>query len=201
MQNKQQRLEYALERGDGAIPPNLFRGLEELYPEGISLTDIIRLLKLRGIGLSEAAFRSYCQKGLIPQAKRVGESGKKHAGSRGLYPLWTLKRLITIKELLSGPAITMDMLHMPSFRCMSGVNGAVGLVKSVLGAFDQEAFSEQEKGTRVPRDVLKLRLAIKEELRNMVQAGEKAIVLMGQLADLRLGLKPRGASKVKGRRR
>ena len=190
-----ERFHKALVKGSGNIRPEIFEQLKELYPDGLTLADIISILEMRGIDLSEASFRSYAQNGLIPAAIRMGISGKKHGGSKGYYPIWTVKRLITIKEMLSGPSITMEMLHMPSFRCLSGVHGSIGLVKTVLDAFDKETHAEQEKGQKVSREILNLRQDIKQELRLMIRHGERAIVLMGRLAGIRFKAKMRGDSR------
>lgn len=74
--------------------------IERAHPDGLSSAQIIQIFQARGARLSEATFRKYVQLGLLPRSRRVGQKGK-HRGSRGVYPCATVRRINTIKELMS----------------------------------------------------------------------------------------------------
>ncbi len=76
------------------------RAIEGTYPEGITAVQIVDVFTTRGIKFSEASFRKYVQQGLLPRSRRVGRKGK-HRGSLGVYPSKTVRRINTVKQLMS----------------------------------------------------------------------------------------------------
>jgi hypothetical protein len=74
--------------------------IERSNPEGLTSAQIIKIFQARGARLSEATFRKYVQLGLLPRSKRVGAKGK-HRGSHGIYPCATVRRINSIKQLMS----------------------------------------------------------------------------------------------------
>ncbi len=74
--------------------------IEAEHPQGMSAAEIVAVFSGRGIKLSEATFRKYVQLGLLPRSRRVGSKGK-HRGSRGIYPIGTLRQINEIKRLMS----------------------------------------------------------------------------------------------------
>jgi len=76
------------------------RAIEGVYAEGVTAVQIVEVFTTRGIKFSEASFRKYVQQGLLPRSKRVGRKGK-HRGSLGLYPAKTIRRINTVKQLMS----------------------------------------------------------------------------------------------------
>jgi hypothetical protein len=74
--------------------------IERSNPEGLTSSQIINIFQVRGARLSEATFRKYVQLGLLPRCKRVGDKGK-HRGSHGIYPCATIRRINSIKRLMS----------------------------------------------------------------------------------------------------
>ena len=74
--------------------------LEAANPEGLSSAEIVEVFSGRGIKFSEATFRKYVQQGLLPRSRRVGAKGK-HKGSRGVYPVGTLRQINEIKRMMS----------------------------------------------------------------------------------------------------
>ena len=74
--------------------------VEEAHPAGLSAARIVELFVDRGVKLSEATFRKYVQLGLLPRSRRVGSKGK-HKGSRGIYPVGTVRQINEIKRLMA----------------------------------------------------------------------------------------------------
>ena len=74
--------------------------IEGTYAEGITAVQIIDVFTSRGIKFSEASFRKYVQQGLLPRSRRVGRKGK-HRGSLGVYPAKTVRRINTVKQLMT----------------------------------------------------------------------------------------------------
>jgi DNA-binding transcriptional MerR regulator len=74
--------------------------LEARHPDGLSCAQILEVFESRGIRLSEATFRKYVQVGLLPRSRRVGQKGK-HKGSKGIYPVGTLRQISEIKRMMA----------------------------------------------------------------------------------------------------
>ena len=74
--------------------------LESQRPEGISSAEIVDFFEKRGIRFSEATFRKYVQQGLLPRSRRVGQKGK-HKGSKGIYPVGTVRQINEIKRMMA----------------------------------------------------------------------------------------------------
>lgn len=73
---------------------------ESAHPDGIAVQQIIDAFEQSGERLTEATFRKYVQLGLLPRSVRVGRKGK-HRGSQGLYPAMVVRRIDTIRRLMS----------------------------------------------------------------------------------------------------
>ncbi|MBN2527846.1 MAG: MerR family transcriptional regulator [Deltaproteobacteria bacterium] len=73
---------------------------ESKYPGGMTSAEIVNVFSTRGIKFSEATLRKYVQQGLLPRSQRVGQKGK-HKGSRGIYPVSTVRQINEIKRLMS----------------------------------------------------------------------------------------------------
>ena len=74
--------------------------IERERAAGITSGEIVRLFEARGARLSAATFRKYVQMGLLPRSRRVGRKGK-HTGSRGLYPVSVVRRILAIKRMMA----------------------------------------------------------------------------------------------------
>jgi DNA-binding transcriptional MerR regulator len=73
---------------------------ESRYPGGMTSAEIVNVFSTRGIRFSEATLRKYVQQGLLPRSQRVGQKGK-HKGSRGIYPISTVRQINEIKRLMA----------------------------------------------------------------------------------------------------
>lgn len=76
------------------------QAFERAHPEGLAVQQIVDAFAQQGDRLTEATFRKYVQLGLLPRSVRVGRPGK-HRGSQGLYPTTILRRLDSIRRLMS----------------------------------------------------------------------------------------------------
>lgn len=83
-----------------ALTEAQIREIEATYPEGFTSSDLVAVFASRDVRFSEATLRKYVQLGLVPRSRRVGRKGK-HSGSRGVYPVRALRRINTIKRLMS----------------------------------------------------------------------------------------------------
>ena len=73
--------------------------IEAKNADGLSSGEIVGLLTERGFKFSEATLRKYVQLGLLPRSRRVGSKGK-HKGSKGVYPVGTVRQINEIKSMM-----------------------------------------------------------------------------------------------------
>ncbi|MCH2109712.1 MAG: hypothetical protein MK135_10300 [Polyangiaceae bacterium] len=73
--------------------------MEEKFARGLTSGEILEVFSNNSQPLSEASLRKYVQLGLLPRSVRVGEKGK-HRGSKGVYPVRVLRRILLIRKLM-----------------------------------------------------------------------------------------------------
>lgn len=83
--------------------------IEAEHAEGITAAQVVEIFAERGLRFSEATFRKYVQRGLLPRSRRVGRKGK-HRGSLGVYPPKTVRRVNAIKRLM-GEGYTIEEIQ------------------------------------------------------------------------------------------
>lgn len=76
------------------------RRIEVSNPQGLTSQQIVAAFQDQSIRFSEATLRKYVQLGLVPRSRRIGRKGK-HLGSRGVYPVRSVRRINTIKRLMA----------------------------------------------------------------------------------------------------
>ncbi len=74
--------------------------IEVRHPEGLSSDSIVGLLQGKGIRLTEATLRKWVQLGLLPRSRRVGLPGGL-PGSVGLYPATVVRRILSLKTMMT----------------------------------------------------------------------------------------------------
>jgi len=84
--------------------------LQKKHPQGMSTQEIISFLKARQVKFSEDNFRKYIQLDLLPRSFRIGKKGK-HKGSSGRYPVYSITKIIEIKNLLEEGATIENILN------------------------------------------------------------------------------------------
>lgn len=82
------------------LEPDELERIERDFADGLPAREILEIFRPRGVQLSEATFRKYVQVGLLPRSRRVGRKGK-HQGSRGLYPVESVRRINVIKKMMA----------------------------------------------------------------------------------------------------
>ncbi|KFE62222.1 hypothetical protein DB31_4328 [Hyalangium minutum] len=82
------------------LGPEEIERIERDHAGGLPVRAILEIFRPRGVQLSEATFRKYVQAGLLPRSRRVGRKGK-HQGSRGLYPVESVRRINAIKKMMA----------------------------------------------------------------------------------------------------
>ncbi|MBN2715335.1 MAG: MerR family transcriptional regulator [Deltaproteobacteria bacterium] len=87
-------------RGSKLLTSSEVSDFESRYPGGMTSAEIVNVFSTRGIRFSEATLRKYVQQGLLPRSQRVGQKGK-HKGSRGIYPVSTIRQINEIKRLMA----------------------------------------------------------------------------------------------------
>jgi DNA-binding transcriptional MerR regulator len=82
------------------LEPEELERIERDFAGGLPAREILEIFRPCGVQLSEATFRKYVQVGLLPRSRRVGRKGK-HQGSRGLYPVESVRRINVIKKMMA----------------------------------------------------------------------------------------------------
>jgi DNA-binding transcriptional MerR regulator len=86
--------------GTRLLEPEEIERIERDFAGGLPAREILEIFRPKGVQLSEATFRKYVQVGLLPRSRRVGRKGK-HQGSRGLYPVESVRRINAIKKMMA----------------------------------------------------------------------------------------------------
>ena len=127
------------------------RRISREHPSGLTVQEIIGLATERGERLSEAAFRKYVQLGLLPRSVRVGRQGKQR-GSRGLYPVATLKQLAHLRGLMRD-GFTIEQIQREALSVRGDVEALareIGRVleslEAALGGRGRDVVADQELG-------------------------------------------------------
>ena len=110
--------------------------IERDHPDGITAAQIVSILSDRGLRFSEATFRKYVQKGLLPRSRRVGRKGK-HRGSLGLYPAKSVRRVNAIKRLMT-EGYTIEEIQDRFLRYTDLIEALEEHVVDVFARFDAD---------------------------------------------------------------
>lgn len=134
--------------------------IERAHPNGLTSAQIIQIFQSRGARLSEATFRKYVQLGLLPRSRRVGSKGK-HRGSRGIYPCATVRRINSIKQLMSR-SFTIEEIQRAFSAFKQQIDAAEAAIEELLKGFEREIakprFDVAQK-RRLSREVSEARVA------------------------------------------
>lgn len=164
--------------------------LESEHAEGVTAAEVVQLFSDRGIRLSEATFRKYVQRGLLPRSRRVGRKGK-HRGSLGVYPAKTIGRVNAIKRLM-GEGFTIEEIQAGYFRYTDLVEELSERVVDLFALFEQdlkEARFDTKARRHVKKDIAEARKTADDLLRRVGELSER---LSGSTSTPDLG--PAGAA-------
>ncbi|MBN2341277.1 MAG: MerR family transcriptional regulator [Deltaproteobacteria bacterium] len=113
--------------------------------------EIVGVFSSRGIKFSEATLRKYVQQGLLPRSQRVGQKGK-HKGSKGIYPVSTIRQINEIKRLMAMD-YTIEEIQ-TQFAFVDGeIEELKQLIDTIMGKLEQS--SQSAEGGLVATTVLK----------------------------------------------
>jgi hypothetical protein len=141
--------------GDGdLLSERELKAIEKEHPEGLTSVQVVDLLARRGIRFSEATFRKFVQKGLLPRSRRVGRKGK-HQGSLGLYPTTTVRRINVIKKL-QADGHTIEDIGRRFLRYRDEIEALERSLTGILDGFEEEL--------RAPHFDVKARKQLKKDL-------------------------------------
>lgn len=122
--------------------------LEQAFPHGMSVQQIVDACAKEGERLTEATFRKYVQLGLLPRSVRVGKKGK-HRGSQGLYPSSIVSQVQRIRSLMA-QGFTIDEIR----SRFSFVSSDIGeLAKELARVMSRLESAEPSVGSLVRREV------------------------------------------------
>jgi DNA-binding transcriptional MerR regulator len=122
--------------------------LEQAFPNGMSVQQIVEACAKGGERLTEATFRKYVQLGLLPRSVRVGKKGK-HRGSQGLYPSSIVAQVQRIRGLMA-QGFTIDEIR----SRFSFMNSDIGeLAKQLSRVMVRLESNEPSVDTLVRREV------------------------------------------------
>jgi DNA-binding transcriptional MerR regulator len=147
--------------------------LEAEHAEGITSAQLVAIFAERDVRLSEATFRKYVQRGLLPRSRRVGRKGK-HRGSLGVYPAKTVRRVNAIKRLM-GEGYTIEEIQDRFLRYTDLIEVLEESVEDVFVAFDSDLAN--------PRFDTKARRSLKKEIAEARKTADDLLRRVGGLSE------------------
>jgi DNA-binding transcriptional MerR regulator len=141
--------EGGAQSGGAGWSESALQALERAHPQGLAVQQIVDAFDQAGDRLTEATFRKYVQLGLLPRSVRVGRKGK-HKGSQGLYPVTVIRRIDSIRRLMS-QGYTIDQIQR-EFLVVSGdveeltrsFERVVSAIERLLEARGGDALAERQ---------------------------------------------------------
>lgn len=152
--------------GDAALlAEEALSEIEQRFPEGLTLAQIIEAFVRNGLHLSEATFRKYVQLGLLGRSRRVGRKGK-HQGSLGVYPATTVRRINVIKQMMAAN-YTIEDIQRSFLRFTDEIEVLQRSLSQLLAGFELEL----KRGSFVGEQ----RRNLERELRGVGALGEELV--------------------------
>jgi DNA-binding transcriptional MerR regulator len=158
-----------------ALTEAQLRDIEGHHPGGLTSQELVAAFSSRKVRFSEANLRRYVQLGLVPRSRRVGQKGK-HLGSRGMYPLRALRRINTIKRLMS-ERYTLEEIQTRFLAFKDGIENLDESLSELLGQFEQRVEKEAPSPQRERlSEELRAIKSTADELLSGVQRLEKILI-------------------------
>ncbi|MCA9708862.1 MAG: MerR family transcriptional regulator [Myxococcales bacterium] len=168
-----------------ALTEAQIRAIEQANPHGLSSQELVAAFSDQAIKFSEATLRKYVQLGLVPRSRRVGRKGK-HLGSRGVYPVRSVRRINTIKKLMA-ERYTIEEIQARFLTFKDNIETLDEALGELTQAFE-ERIAEQPPSPardRLGRELASIKKSA-EQLLTGVYRLEKLLVSAGEQA------RPRG---------
>jgi DNA-binding transcriptional MerR regulator len=150
--------------------------IERDHAGGLPAQTIVEIFKPLGVRLSEATFRKYVQVGLLPRSRRVGRKGK-HQGSRGLYPVGTVRRLNLIKKMMA-EGLTLDEIRRSFVYYRNEIEELERVLDGVLAGHERELGARPlapEVKRHLEREVLAARESGKKLVRQLERIASRLV--------------------------
>ncbi len=161
------------------------RQVEQANPEGLTSQELVAVFSEQSVRFSEATLRKYVQLGLVPRSRRVGRKGK-HLGSRGVYPVRAVRRINTIKRLMS-ERYTIQEIQSRFLTFKDNIETLDEALGELVRLFEQRIGEQPPSNMRdrLGRELTEVRSSA-HTLLTGVQRLEKLIIAAGE------GSRPRG---------
>jgi DNA-binding transcriptional MerR regulator len=143
----------------------LSNDLARVFPNGMSVQQIVDACAAQGERLTEATFRKYVQLGLLPRSVRVGKKGK-HQGSQGLYPTSIVEQVQRIRKLMA-QGFTIDEIQQKFLFVGSDIGALAKELERVMGQLERTQQTSDSLVKREIDDARRLSLSLIEKLRDI----------------------------------
>lgn len=153
-----------------------FAALDEAYPEGMSVQQIVLAVTGKGDKLTEPTFRKYVQLGLLPRSVRVGRKGK-HRGSQGLYPTTVVRQIVQIRRLMA-EGFTIEEIQSEFLFVRGDIEALVQKLEHVFSTLEDS--SSQHADEMVARSLKEAR-ALGKELVTKLEAVERRLSMRARM--------------------
>lgn len=150
--------------------------IERDHAGGLPARTIVEIFKPLGVRLSEATFRKYVQVGLLPRSRRVGRKGK-HQGSRGLYPVGTVRRLNLIKKMMA-EGLTLEEIRRSFVYYRNEIEELERVLDGVLAGHERELGERPlapDVKAHLEREVLAARASGKKLVRQLERIASRLV--------------------------
>ncbi len=124
------------------------KAIEQVYPQGMTVQQIVDEFRARGERLTEATFRKYVQLGLLPRSVRVGRKGK-HRGSQGLYPTGAVRQLVRIRALMA-EGVTIEEIRSELLFLQGELDELRRHIERIEGLVGEALRARRAEGRAVP---------------------------------------------------
>ena len=129
-----------------ALTEAQLREIEVAHPDGLTSQELVSVFAAREVRFSEANLRRYVQLGLVPRSRRIGRKGK-HLGSKGVYPLRSVRRINTIKKLMA-ERYTLEEIQAKFLSFKDGIETLDEAMGDLLASFESKIEEEQPSERR-----------------------------------------------------
>jgi hypothetical protein len=160
------------------------REIETTAPEGLTSQELVAAFASRDVKFSEATLRKYVQLGLVPRSRRVGRKGK-HLGSRGIYPVRSIRRINAIKKLMA-EQYTIEEIQARFLTFKDSIEILDDAIGELIRLFEDKLVAQPPRARERLESELRAIKGSAAELLEGVQRLEKLILTAGEQA------RPRG---------
>jgi len=172
----------AASAGAQAWSEDELEALEQAFPDGMNVQQIVDVFVERGTRLTEATFRKYVQLGLLPRSVRVGRKGK-HRGSQGLYPATAVRQIDHIRRLMA-QGFTIEEIQKEFLFVRGDIDALARQIERVYAAIEDALDGRDELGGADPLALRALdeARATGAQLLSQLEAIERRLTMRARMA-------------------